>query len=108
MAWDASDRKSRLPSNWGALVRAVKKRAKERSKLGIEQCEKRLPSGNRCPRLGTDVDHIIPNDDHGMNNLRLLCAHHHGIKSSAEGRQARAAIKQSKYRPREGHPGDVR
>lgn len=108
MTWDTSDRRSRLPANWPKLVSSVKKRARATSKLGIEQCEKRLPSGNRCPRLGTDVDHVIPNDDHGIKNLRLLCEHHHGIKSSAEGRTARAELKQSKYRPREGHPGDVR
>lgn len=108
MAWQTSDRRERLPGNWGALVRAVKARAKRTSKLGIEQCEWRLPSGKRCPRVGKEVDHRIPNDDHGMDNLRLLCPHHHGKKSSSEGRQAREAFKQSKYRPREDHPGTIR
>lgn len=108
MSWDSSDRRSRLPADWYKLVAQVKARAKRTSKLGIEQCEKRLPSHKRCPRLGTDVDHIIPNDDHSLTNLRLLCTAHHGQKSAREGSQAREAFKRSKYRPREGHPGDVR
>jgi 5-methylcytosine-specific restriction enzyme A len=106
--WEGSDRRQRLPGNWPALVKAVKRRALETSKLRIEQCQKRLPSGARCPRLGTDVDHIVPNDDHSLKNLRLLCGHHHAQKSSREGFQARQDLKRSKYRPGEGHPGDVR
>jgi 5-methylcytosine-specific restriction protein A len=108
VAWETSDRRQRLPENWGALIRAVKKRARATSPTDIEQCEKRLPSRRRCPRVGTDVDHVIPNDDHSLRNLRLLCAHHHGQKSSQEGRQARSAIKQSRYRPSEDHPGAIR
>lgn len=108
MSWDSSDRRQRLPENWGALCRAVKARAKATSPLGIEQCEFRLPSRKRCPRRGTDVDHRIPNDDHSLKNLRLLCSHHHGQKSSKEGAEARRAFKQSKYRPREEHPGTLR
>lgn len=101
MSWDSSDRRDRLPADWAKLVRAVKHRDQGR-------CRQRLPSGARCPRPGTEVDHIIPNDDHSLKNLRLLCSTHHGKKSSREGFQAREAVKQSKYRPREGHPGDVR
>lgn len=108
MGWETSDRRERLPGNWEALKRAVKKRAYATSRLGIEQCEKRLPSGARCPRAGTDVDHIIPGDDHALKNLRLLCAHHHGKKSAQEGFDARMAVKKSKYRPSEDHPGTVR
>lgn len=108
MSWDSSDRRQRLPENWGSLVRAVKTKAKATSRLGIEQCQARLPSGARCPRVGTDVDHVIPNDDHSLKNLRLLCPTHHGKKSSKEGAEARRAFKQSKYRPREEHPGTLR
>lgn len=108
MTWDTSDRRSRLPENWPALVRAAKKRAKATSKLGIEQCEARLPSGRRCPRVGSDVDHIIPGDDHRLRNLRLLCGTHHDRKSSREGREARERIKQSRFRPSEDHPGTIR
>lgn len=106
--WEGSDRRGRLPANWPALIAAVKKRARATSRLGIEQCEARLPSGKRCPRQGTDVDHIIPGDDHSLKNLRLLCGYHHGKKSSREGFEARQAYKRSKYRPREEHPGTLR
>jgi 5-methylcytosine-specific restriction endonuclease McrA len=101
MTWDGSDRRSRLPENWPALVAQVKAKA-------LGRCQARLPSGVRCPRKGTDVDHIIPGDDHSLKNLRLLCPYHHDKKSSKEGREAQNAIKRSKYRPREDHPGQLR
>jgi len=108
MGWETSDRLQRLPDNWGALKRLVKARAKRTSKLGIEQCEKRLPSGARCPRKGTDVDHRIPGDDHSLNNLQLLCPTHHERKTVAEAAEGRRAFKRSKYRPSEDHPGTIR
>ena len=108
MTWDSSDRRQRLPDNWPSLVSATRKRARATSKLGIDQCQKRLPSGARCPRVGTDVDHIRPGDAHSLGNLRLLCGHHHDQKSSDEGRAGRAALRKSKYRPSEDHPGTVR
>lgn len=108
MSWETSNRRERLPSNWPALVSAVKKRAKATSKLGIEQCQARLPSGARCPRKGTDVDHIVPGDDHAMNNLRLLCETHHDRKTLKEAYDGRMAYKRSKYRPSEEHPGTIR
>ena len=108
MGWETSDRRQRLPDNWGALVRAVKHRAKATSKLGIAQCEARLPSRKRCPRLGRDVDHRIAGDDHSLNNLQLLCPTHHERKTVREAADGRAAFKQSKYRPSEDHPGTIR
>lgn len=107
MSWDSSDRRQRLPDNWGALVRAVKHRAKATSKLGIEQCQARLPSGRRCPRVGTDVDHIVPGDDHNLKNLRLLCTTHHERKTVKEAAEGRASFRRSKYRPSEEHPGNT-
>ena len=101
MTWETSDRRSRLPADWPAIVGRVKLKAQGR-------CQARLPSGKRCPRVGVDVDHVIPNDDHSLRNLRLLCEHHHDKKSSREGFEARQAFKQSKYRPREDHPGTIR
>jgi 5-methylcytosine-specific restriction endonuclease McrA len=94
--WEGSDRKSRLPSNWVVLVAAVMRRCGRR-------CEKLLPSGERCPRPATDVDHKIPGDDHRMTNLQGLCAHHHAQKSSSEGNAARRGAPKS--RPPESHPG---
>jgi 5-methylcytosine-specific restriction protein A len=101
VSWDESDRRERLPDNWPELVVAVKRRAGG-------QCQWKLPkTGKRCPRRGTDVDHRVPGDDHSMSNLQLLCPHHHGMKSSAEGRAAKRAKKQSRYRPSEEHPGTL-
>ena len=99
--WNDSDRRDRLPSNWESeIVPAVKKR-------DGGQCTWRLPSGARCPRSGTDVDHRRPGDDHSMFNLQLLCPVHHGKKSAREGAAAKRAKKALRYRPAEKHPGDL-
>lgn len=101
MAWEGSDRRSRLPANWAALVGQVKKRDQNR-------CTWILPSRKRCPRPGTDVDHRRPGDDHSLRNLQLLCAHHHEVKTAMDNRRAKGAIRASKRRAPEEHPGRVR
>lgn len=101
MSWEGSDRKSRLPADWAKRVAQVKKRAGGR-------CEWRLKSGKRCPRPGTDCDHKRAGDDHSISNLQWLCGHHHGKKSSMEGRKARADRRALRYRTPEPHPGRVR
>ena len=99
MAWDGSDRKSRLPDDWAA-------RRLERLKKDGFRCTWKLPkTGERCPRKATDVDHRKPGDDHSMKNLQSLCATHHGKKSSFEGRQARQKRWGKIARPAERHPG---
>lgn len=98
MPWEGSDRKGRLPDDWTQRRRAVLRRCGGR-------CEAYLPkTGKRCPRPATDVDHVVPGDDHSLRNLRGLCAHHHGKKSSQEGAAARRP-KGAKKRPPELHPG---
>lgn len=99
--WADSDRKSRLPSDWPALVALTKKRAKG-------QCQFIMPSRHRCPRKGTDVDHIHPGDDNRPQNLQLLCAAHHALKSSLEGQRAQAARRIRGLRQEETHPGTIR
>jgi 5-methylcytosine-specific restriction endonuclease McrA len=101
MAWEGSDRRSRLPANWAALVSQVKKRDEGR-------CTWLLPSRKRCPRPGTDVDHRFPGDNNSLRNLQLLCAHHHEAKTAMDNRRAKGKIKASRYRPPEEHPGRVR
>ena len=101
MAWETSDRRSRLPSNWDELVRAVWKRDKG-------QCTWKLPSGKRCPRKGADVDHRKNNDDHSLSNLQLLCRAHHDKKTQREawfGRQKKKSPR--RRRPEEPHPGKL-
>lgn len=100
MAWEGSDRRERLPDDWPLRVAAVKERDQGR-------CTWRLPSRKRCPRRGTDVDHRIPGDDHDLDNLQLLCPHHHGKKTAYEGAQAKRARKTPR-RPPEAQPGRLR
>lgn len=97
MTW--GDEKGReLPSNWESeIVPAIKERDGGR-------CKWRLPSGKRCPRRGTDVDHIGDPNVHKPFNLRLLCAHHHGKRTARQGLQARAERKAKKFRSGEEHP----
>lgn len=99
MAWENSDRRLRLPPDWPERVAKVKVRDGNR-------CTWRLPSGKRCPRRGTDVDHREPGDDHSLSNLQLLCPHHHGKKTAREGWAAKQKKKAPK-RPPERHPGQI-
>ena len=98
MSWEGSNRRAELPENWDALRAATIRRAGGR-------CEWRLPSRRRCPRPGTDVDHFGDKHDHGR--LRLLCAKHHDDHTAFQARQAKAAVKQSRYRRGEEHPGTL-
>jgi 5-methylcytosine-specific restriction endonuclease McrA len=61
--------------------------------------------GNRCGLPATDIDHIIPGDDHSLSNLRGLCADHHRKKSSREGLAAKREIAGRFKREPEIHPG---
>lgn len=98
MTW--GDEKGReLPPDWETrIVPAIKKRDGGRCRwiLGI--------SKRRCPRPGTDVDHVGDPDDHSYRNLRLLCAFHHGKRTARQGIQAREERKAKKFRPGEDHP----
>lgn len=97
--WEGSDRGERLPANWPDIVRQIKARDHGR-------CRWTLPSGVRCPRPGTQVDHVQNGDNHAEWNLRLLCEDHHNHKSSKEGLRARQQLKRAGRRPAERHPGD--
>lgn len=101
MAWESSDRRSRLPANWDELVRLVWARDKGR-------CTWRLPSGKRCPRRGADVDHRKNDDDHRLENLQLLCRTHHDKKTSREAWSGRKRRRDATIRPPEAHPGIIR
>lgn len=102
MAWGEKGRD--LPPDWFARVAAVKRRAKSTSKLGIEQCEYKLPSGKRCPRKGTDVDHKYDRNKHDVWALQLLCQAHHKPKTQQEALAGRQRPKK-RIDPRDGHPG---
>jgi 5-methylcytosine-specific restriction endonuclease McrA len=95
--WYGSTRRVRLPKDW-PLIRA---RILARDGHACTWDD----SGRRCGAPATDVDHIVPNDDHSDANLRALCRAHHQIKSSAEGGRAAQARRPKRTRPREAHPG---
>lgn len=97
MTW-GSEKGRELPPNWESeIVPAVKLRDGGR-------CKWILPSGQRCPRPGTDVDHRGDPDNHSLRNLRLLCGFHHGRRTAKQGLQARAERKAKKFRRGEEHP----
>lgn len=97
MAWDGSTRRSRLPKDWPRIRRRIIRRDG-----GV--CTALYSDGRRCELPGTDVDHVVPGDDHRDENLRLLCAWHHRKKSAFEGGTAAAHARVSVHRPPAVHP----
>lgn len=97
MAWEGSTRRQRLPKNWPTIRRRIIRRDG-----GV--CVALYSDGRRCELLGTDVDHIVPGDDHRDENLQLLCGWHHRQKSSSEGGTAAAQARVSVHRPKPQHP----
>jgi 5-methylcytosine-specific restriction enzyme A len=104
VAWEGSDRKERLPDDWDAKHAA----ADERNPLRI--C-------HWCGRPGSsDLDHIIPGDDHSQDNLDWI----HGLNSFDRQRtlgfdpprnchqektsREAAAARPRLHRPPEAHP----
>lgn len=105
MAWsDDSERRKLLPSNWGQIGRTGSIVDQVFQRDG-GQCKFRLPSGKRCPRPGTDVDHKGDREDHSLSNLRLLCEHHHKQVTQAQAWQGKWSRRKKFKRPEERHPG---
>jgi 5-methylcytosine-specific restriction endonuclease McrA len=96
MAWEGSTRRERLPKDWPKIRRRIIRRDKS--------CVWPMSDGTKCSAEGTDVDHIIPGDDHSEENLRLLCKWHHQKKSSSEGGRAAALTRVTINRPKPTHP----
>jgi 5-methylcytosine-specific restriction protein A len=99
--WKSSDRRSRLPRDWSRIRARVFRR-------DGGQCVIPLEDGTRCPNAATDCDHIIPGDNHSLDNLQSLCASHHATKSAREGNAAmRAKMRANKnrFKREERHPG---
>jgi len=97
MAWESSDRKARLPSDWSTRrVRVLRRDG--------YKCQARDSLGVLCGAPANQADHIEPGDDHSLENLRALCRWHHARKSSAEGAAARRP-RPKQARDPEPHPG---
>jgi 5-methylcytosine-specific restriction endonuclease McrA len=97
MAWEGSTRRARLPKDWPRIRARIIRRDG-----GV--CVARYSDGRRCELPGTDVDHIVPGDDHRDENLQLLCPWHHRHKSGSEGGTAAALARVRTQRPRPTHP----
>ena len=75
-----------LPRGWASARRRALRRARHR-------CEWLHDDGTRCLEAGTEVDHIIPADLGGgddLGNLQALCHDHHEAKTAQEAGRARA------------------
>lgn len=96
MGWDTSDRHARLPAGWSTrIVPAVLRLHRGRCHV--------------CGQQGaTEVDHVIPGDDHAPANLRPIHVTCHRDKTAREARAARARIRALRLRTPEPHPLDTR
>ena len=97
MAWSSSDRRERLPRNWSTIRLAVLKRDGYQCRI----------HGQGCTWLATEVDHIIPGDDHRLENLQALCHRCHAGKTAFEAAEAQRAVRARGRRPTETHPGSA-
>ena len=92
MAWETSNRRSRLPRDWEARRRIVIARGNGRCQATV--------GGVRCPAEGTEVDHICAGDDHSLTNLQLLCKACHAWKTRGEATAGlRARLRKAKTKP---------
>ncbi|MGK5520312.1 HNH endonuclease [Micromonospora sp. URMC 107] len=99
MTWEGSDRRARLPSNWGTIRRRILRR-------DGYKCRQVFSTGERCGAPANQVDHIERGDDHRPDNLQALCAYCHGVKTAGEAVEARrASPRPTRARPAERHPG---
>lgn len=95
MPWSSSDRAQRLPRDWATRRKAALKR-------DGYLCRKRGP---RCTAVATEVDHVIPNDNHTLTNLQSLCSSCHRNKTQLEAVHGHAAVRSHGRRDAEEHPG---
>lgn len=106
MAWSTSTRSARLPDDWPKRRRQVSARAGGRCQGPTDPVTGRPhPDLPRCASEGSECDHIIPGDDHRLDNLQWLCADCHQTKTSREAAEAARAWRQRAKRPTERHPG---
>lgn len=96
MAWSTSDRLDRLPPWWSKFT---EKFLRENPTCAIKD--------EGCQVQATEVDHIIPGDDHSLKNLQPACERCHAKKSSREGNAAKARMRALRRRPRDRHPGEL-
>lgn len=102
MPWSSSDRRARLPRNWGALTRAVHARSAGRCEAVSAR------TGQRCPNPADGgVDHRDRGGPDAMWNLQDLCRAHHATKTTAEAAAAKRVRAARTGKPHEAHPGSA-
>ena len=99
MAWSTSTRAQRLPKGWAALRRTILARDHHTCQAPIHAPD--------CDGRATEVDHIIPGDDHRPENLQALSTPCHLAKTRAEDAARRQAYRAASRRPTEPHPGRI-
>jgi 5-methylcytosine-specific restriction enzyme A len=52
-----------------------------------------------------EVDHIMNNDNHSLENLQAICPEHHKTKTQQEAQKARFVKIPKRARAGEPHPG---
>ena len=97
MNWNSSDRRFRLPDDWEQRRAMVKARAHGR-------CEARIHAKD-CDGIGTDCDHIVPGDNHSLDNLQWLSYACHKAKTARESAERNRRYKKLRSHPNERHPG---
>lgn len=100
MAWERSDRREELPTNWDRL-------RQETLEADGHRCV--WPgrwSPQQCGQPATDVDHIHDPLDHRAHNRQSLCHRHHEAKTKREAAKAlREMAAKLKYPVPAKHPG---
>ena len=97
--WRGSNRKSRLPADWGRLRKVVLERSGFRCQW--------TDGGDWCGAPATDVDHIQAGDDSSLHNLQSLCRTHHLEKTGKEARAKQLRFKKLARLPEEKQPGII-
>ena len=97
MAWDTSNRASRLPPNWATTRARILARDRHTC-----QATHHHP---KCDGVGAEVDHITPGDNHTDGNLQALSTACHKAKTARDNTRRRQAMARDLRRPTEPHPG---
>lgn len=110
--WEGSTRSATLPADWPQRREPILERDDHRCTWldGLPDggpqwyLAGRYAAQQRCAvTQELEVDHIGDPGDHRSENLRTLCAEHHGRRSSQQGNAARWRYRNA--RPVERHPG---
>lgn len=104
MAWETSDRRNELPSDWPKRRLECLEADGHRCVWPGRWAKKR--GVKQCGEPATDVDHVRRGDDHSPGNLQSLCKWHHMWKTARESAAARAEQRKKLRHPAPAkHPG---